>query len=186
MTYRIKFLDRETYARLEKQRLDEIHDWLRAYPNWMNNSVGPNWPTERSRISYDVVPPGSLWECWWEFNPDKKAQQLRRDRALKSIYEGSWQDQNQTLSSQYWLNWSHKRPPVRVKTPNGVIWSIDFVASSGPGWTVSDCNRGDYGSITVSPSVCVKGYTGHLLMGQFSFDHASPYPNGTVNGRKAE
>lgn len=184
MTSRVRFLNREEYQQAERRRLDAIRDVGLTEIIFGHLS---SWDKARQRhlIGMDIIVPGSIWECWHMFNPFKKEHQHRRIHALNCIEHGCYNPREHILSKKYWIDWSHLRPPLCVKTPNGHNWIVDSVDHNGNDWLVQDVTLGDYTSITCTPAVKVDGYHGQLEMGMFTFDQSSPHANGTTYGEPA-
>lgn len=180
MACRVRFLNRTEYATLERQRIAAQTELNAETPN--GDLEDPkDWPLYRKKIDMDIIPPGSIWECPWIFNPKKYAHRARRELAMRQIADGTWCDRDNYLSKYYWAQWSHRRPPLCLKTPNGVWWMVDRVAENNAGWMVTRISPGDYDHITCSPGVTVPGYSGQLRGGVFSDNVLSPHVHGTVN-----
>lgn len=112
----------------------------------------------------EIVPPCPMWHAHWIFDPDDPGQQGCRIRMLEAIADGRFDKTYSSLSRHYWYDWSDKRPPLCVMTPNGVEWCIDAWSSNGIGWKVT----GTPPKITCHPSIQVSGYHGFLRDGVFT------------------
>lgn len=156
---RVTFVTPEEFRGLEDKRLALAHarsndrEWLRA-----NNSTY-GW----ARID-EVGPQCLMWYTPWYFDPSDPEDKPKRDRALEALRNGTFDKSHQYLSRFYWQDWSHKRPPICVLTPNGKEWCVDACSSNGEGWQVT----GEPPSITCEPSIQVTGYHGYLRNGEFT------------------
>lgn len=161
MTVRCRLLSREELAKAEDDRL-ALAKSRGADPDWCKaNKADYGWASLG-----EITGPCVMWLAPWYFNPENRAHKIRRDQALKAIANGSFGsgERNYYLSRFYWQDWSDKRPPICVLTPNGKEWCVDARSSNGEGWKVT----GKPPSITCKPSIQVPGYHGWLTNGEFS------------------
>jgi hypothetical protein len=103
-----------------------------------------------------------MWYCPWYYDPKDPEDVPTRERALQ-YYRDNPKGKH-FLSPFYWRDWSDKRPPICVMTPNGHEWIVDQVSTNGQGWTVT----GEAPNITCHPSIQVPGYHGFLRNGEFT------------------
>lgn len=92
---------------------------------------------------------GDMWYCSWYVDG----------------IDGSWS----WLSDHYIKDHTNKRPPIMVKCPGGELWGVDLKSMAdgmaiGDGWKVT----GDAPLLTVSPSISLHCYHGHLRNGIFT------------------
>jgi len=130
-----------------------------------------------------IIKPGTMWYTPWIFDPQNPDDEERRTKALERIQNGTFK--GTMLSRFYWLEHSHKRPPICVMCPNGSMWIIDQVATNGEGWKIT----GEGLNLTAMPSIVVPGYHGWLKNGEFTDDVEGRGPFGimrVIEERKVE
>lgn len=91
----------------------------------------------------------------WSDNPHKMKMDRERGLAGQTF-----------LSVHYWRDWSDKRPPIILFTPNMKVWCPDQKSTNGDGWHVTD----NKGLLTIRPSIVVAGYHGWVTDNVFSDD----------------
>lgn len=129
-----------------------------ADPEWLAaNKAEYGW----ARLD-EITGPCVMWFAPWLFDPTDPQHKGRRNKALADIAAGS--KTKFYLSKFYWRDWSDKRPPIGVLTPNGKEWLVDAVSQNGEGWVVT----GEAPDITCQPSISMPGYHGFLTNGEFS------------------
>lgn len=179
MTVYVNFLAGSLHSELEQMRREAVGSW----PGY--ESLAGAWPPELHQLSNSFVPPGSLWECPWFFDPldpgDAASLEERIANASQPGYNG-------ILSEHYLRDHARTRPPLCVKLPNHWDWMMDQTSSNGTGWIVTTAGP-PYEDVTASPSIVAPGYHGFLQNGQFTPDldngqgpHGVPY--WLVNGDK--
>lgn len=115
-----------------------------------------------------VFTPGMGWFQPWYFDPTGQREHVM----IKLADRG----QLGFLSTHYWQDWSHIRPPMVLVCPNGEQWEVDRKSSNGDGWKVT----GEWPFITCTPSIVVNGYHGFLTNGEFTADLDGRGPVGQV------
>jgi hypothetical protein len=147
------FLDHQQHRDAEQRRMT-LAKQRESDPAWMkaNNAT---W----ARLD-EVVAPCAMWFGYWLFDPEDPEHARCRAAALAAIADGSFgkPERNYYLSRFYWTQWSDKRPPICVLTPNGKEWVVDAKSSNGEGWQV----QGDPPLLVVTPSIDVPGFHGFL------------------------
>jgi len=157
MTNTCHFLDALALAEAEKKRteLAQLRDkddhWKRI------NRTAYGW----ARMD-EVVAPCAMYFAPWIFDPKNENHAIRRHNTMEAIKAGSLN--SNYLSVHYWKEWSDKRPPIIVLTPNGKEWCVDAKSSNGDGWVVT----GEPPKITCHPSIVVPDYHGFLREGVFT------------------
>lgn len=120
---------------------------------WMESNKAPyGWANFSEVAGGECI----MWECPWYHDPQNPEDAIARENALAQP-EKRWY-----LSKFYWKDWSDKRPPLCVLTPNGKEWVVDAVSSNGDGWQVSFMGDWREGKIICTPSIQVPGYHGFL------------------------
>lgn len=114
--------------------------------------------------------PGMAWYQPFYFDPTGERERTGKHVLIKLADRG----EEGFLSTHYWNDWSHIRPPICVVCPNGEHWEIDRKSANGSGWVVT----GELPNITCSPSIVVNGYHGFLNNGLFTADLDGRPPNG--------
>ncbi len=155
------FLTPKMFREAEEARM-ALAKRREADPEWLKaNNTNYGWASLA-----EITGPCVMWYLPWLFDPDKAEHKVRRDMALQAIADGSFGtgEHNYYLSRFYWQDWSDKRPPLCVLTPNGKEWVVDAKSSNGEGWKVT----GTEPQISCQPSIQVDGYHGYLTNGEFS------------------
>jgi len=158
---KVKFLSREAHEEMENKRREAV----KSFPGYASLRGG-RWPPELYDLNCLFIPPGSLWECHWWFDPENEEDMRDLD---ERIARASQPDYNGVLSVHYLRDWAHKRPPLCVKLPNYSDWVVDQKSTNGTGWTATTAGP-PYEDITCSPSILVPGYHGFLQNGEFTPD----------------
>jgi hypothetical protein len=160
---KVKFLDGPTYKSMNEARKAAVL----AFPGYQDIKPG-EWPIELKELNASFIPPGSLWEMPWIFDPEADASKLKaRIKASQAAdYDGY-------LSAGYYQTHASYRPPLCVKLPNHSDWVVDSKSSNGPGWLVTHTPP-LYSDLTCAPSILVPGYHGFLTNGEFTPDVERP------------
>jgi hypothetical protein len=144
MTTTCRLLTREEFTAAEDQRF--------ALAKSRNDGRGASLK--------EILPPGSMWFCYWYLDPSKPEDVER----AKKYLEQSKLKKLSFYARFYLETWSLVRPPISVLCPSGSEWCVDQVSSNGEGWQVT----GDPPRITCQPSIVVPGYHGFLRDGVFT------------------
>lgn len=144
-----------------------------ALSDWEAKNPPGKWTPEKSALSASFFPPGSMWFCPWNHDPQDEGAAEKRARILARP-ASDWDigsERRPHLSRHYWQDWADKRPPICVVCPGGGHWMPDSVSSNGDGWTVT----GEPANLTAHPSIWVnqgrgppREYHGWLQNGVFS------------------
>lgn len=156
MTTPCTFLSRAAFDAREEARRGAIEAWRAAHPGV------EGWPQELSDLNKSFFVPGTMWECWWYFDPTDPNDSANGERWLRELEQNPAADRY--LSVHYLRDWAKTRPPICVVCPGGSQWVIDAKSSNGTGWVVT----GQAPLITCTPSIVVPGYHGFLTAGVFT------------------
>jgi len=144
-----RFLDRQEYAEREEARRAQVDAERKKHPDLPYEKL---WTPEFRARNREFIPAGSMYYCWWEFDPEnlEKGQAKMRKR-LSRATEQQWRDRSAKshLSMYYWRDHSFTRPPICVICPNDHPWIPDAGSSNGLGWKVT----GEVPNITCTPSI---------------------------------